>query len=102
MVSCTYNAAKLAVEIYQLINAFQVQKVPSIVKRTITCIDKCQSFKYLKLTKACGNSVSSAAKNLKDNFHLYRLLRHPSQIKTSITALRSDLNMVKTTCVVVN
>lgn len=102
MAVCTYNAARLAIDIYTLINAFQLQNVPGIIKRVITCVDTCQSFKYLQLTKACGNSVLSAANNLKVNFNIYEALKDPSRIKTGISQLRTDLKTIEVTCVVVD
>lgn len=99
MAVCVYNAGRLGWEIYQLIQAFQVQKVPSIVKRTLTCVDKCRSFKYLTLTRQCGDRVSSAARNLKNNSNIYKILKDHSRIKSGLTQLRSDLLVIEKTCV---
>ena len=101
MGSCVYNAGKLGWEIYQLCQAFQIQKVPSIVKRIITCVNKCQSFKYLQLTKQCGDKVKSAAGNLKKNFNLYKILKNKSRIQIGLKQLRSDLSVIEKVCVVV-
>lgn len=99
MATCVYNAGRLGWEIYQLVQAFNITKVPSIIKRTITCVNTCQSFKYLTLTRTCGDSVKRAASNLSSNANLYQLLKDPSRIKTCISQLKSDLLVIEKACV---
>lgn len=102
MAKCTYNAARLAFDVYSMLQAFQLQKVPGMIKRIGTCINTCQSFKYLSLTYKCGNSVKSAASNLTRNFNLYKLLKDSTRIKTGISQLKYDLKSIEVNCVVVD
>lgn len=75
---CVTNARSVVTEISSLISDFDIIKVPSAVHHTISCVNKCQSFRYLRLNSAYGETVQSTFTNFKANCSLYKILNDVS------------------------
>lgn len=96
---CVSESTVLANEIIALLRDFDIKKVPTAIQHTISCVNKCQSFKYLRINKLCGQTVTSAYTNLKANMSLYKLLKDISSVVTAIEELKSDVFKIKDTCI---
>ena len=99
MATCVYDIAKFIPQLAAIVEAFQWQLVPPLIKSIISIYQNCQAFKYLQLNATCGNAVTQIGSLIRLSWDTFVKAANRTWLNNTSQQLLAYMRTVRDTCI---